>query len=276
MKLSMRIVTVALMVGLAVAACATEQDLLNRAKLLLFDQKWEQALDTLDTFLDTNPPTNEAAQAMYYRAGCLKELDRHRDAIAAYEDYLGISRNATLREEAVIGIIDLSHTLAQRGDRKAADRLVAYLDHDESTIRYYAAFRLSYARETSLARKAIPVLQRILRTERDTELKERARLALLRIDPTVLKQEKASTSVSGSVLKIRVVEKGSGEAKVSVTIPLALARLALSALPQEEKDRLAEEGYDLDSIMDLMVQTGEMIRIEDEEATIRIWIEKSK
>ena len=276
MKHAMRVITVAWMVGLAVAVGAAQQDLLNQAKLLLFDQKWEQALDTLDRYLDTDPDKQGAAQAIYYRAGCLKELGRTSAAIDAYQDFLGLSGNETLREEAVIGIIDLSYKLAQGGDSDAAARLVGYLDHGEQTVRYYAAFRLSYAKDIALSRKAIPVLQRILRTERDAELKERARLALLRIDPSALQEDKTPANVSGSVLKIRVVEKGSGESKVSVTIPLALARLALSALPEEEKARLAEEGYDLDSILDLMIKTGEMIRIEDEEATIRIWIEKSE
>lgn len=272
----MRMVTVALMVGLAAAAGAAEENLLNRAKLLLFDQKWEQAPDTLEQFLDTNPEARQTAQAVYYRANCLKELSRSREAIAAYQDFLGMSDNATLREEATIGIIDLSYKMAQRGDQASSDRLVNYLNHGERAVQYYAAFRLSYAKKTALARKAIPVLQRILKSERDTELKERARLALLRIDPTVLKDDKGPADLAGSYLKIRVVEKGSGTAKVSVTIPLALARLALAALPDEEKARLAEEGYDLDSIIDMMVRTGDMVRIEDEEATVRIWIEKSQ
>ncbi len=273
MRMVVRTLIMLVLMLSVMAGSAREQDQLSRAKLLLFDQKWEQALKVLDDYLATDPESKELAQALYFRASCLKELDRLDDAISAYRSFLDVSENETLREEATISMIDLSMKLADRGDVSARARLISMLARNERTIRYYAAFKLSYAKDKSLARRAVPVLRTILGSEKDAELKERARLALLRIDPSILKSV-PDPDQSGALFRIVVLDKKTGETKVTVTIPMALARLALSALPQEEKDRLAAEGYDLDTIMKTMMESGEVVRIEDEEATIRIWIEK--
>jgi len=252
---------------------AAEPVSLDQAKLLLFDEKWAAALKVLDRVLAENPSGQELTQALYYRAGCLKELKRDRDAIQAYLDFLDVSRNDALNEEAHIAIVDLSYRLAGQGDDAARARLVGYLAHRNQTVRYYAAFRLSYMKDKALAMQAVPVLRQVLTSERDPELKERARLALLRINPDMLKQASPPPEPSGAVLKIRIVEKRSGASKVSITIPLSLARLALAALPAEEKQRLAADGYDLDTILEQLSKANDVIRIEDEEATIRIWVE---
>lgn len=273
MRMVVRTMMILLLAGSAVVGFAREQDQLDEAKLLLFDQKWEQALKALDGYLAGDPERKDLAQALYFRASCLKELNQLDDAVSVYRAFLDISENETLREEATIGIIDLSMKLADRGDVRARARLINMLARNERTIRYYAAFKLSYAKDKTLARRAVPVLRTILGSERDDELKERARLALLRIDPAILKSV-PDPDRSGGLFRIVVLDKKTGESKVSVTIPLALARLALSALPQEEKDRLAAEGYDLDTILKTMVESGEVVRIEDEEATVRIWIEQ--
>ena len=250
---------------------------LERAKVLLFDQKWQGALEELDKCLASNPEGKDVLQAIFYRGNCLKELERTEEAVAAFQQFLAVSGNATLREEAEINMIDLNVELMKRKDKLAPTRLKQALASRIKSVRYYTAFKLSYLKDKSLAREGIPILKGIVNRESDNELRERAKLALFRIDPRSLENVNKTDRTRGRMLRIRVVDKhvskGQNKERVSISIPLSLATLALTALPDSEKQRLAAEGYNLDTIIQTLIKTREVLLIEDEEATIRIWID---
>jgi hypothetical protein len=115
----------------------------------------------------------------------------------------------------------------------------------------------------------------ILEEERNDELKDRAKIAVLRVDPDALKDfEEERYEGRAKMLKIRVYESGTKEIKLSLDIPWALADLALAAIPEEEKESMRKEGYDLDKIMrELTRVRGNIIEIKSDDSVIKIWID---
>ncbi len=140
-------------------------------------------------------------------------------------------------------------------------------------VRYYAAFKLSYIKDKSVSGRAVPVLKGIVEDERDPELRDRARIALLRVDPGALKEVGDDRhGVRARILRIQVLE--AGKKKVDINIPWALADLALQAIPDEEKSVMRKKGYDLDRIISELAKMGSsIIEINDGSSVIKIWIE---
>ena len=267
-----------LIVGLRAAAeTPADKQLFQEAKILLFDEKWDAARAKLEALLDEYPLSPLAPQAVFYRARCLaKKKDRREEALAAYERYLvGSGKSPSLTEEADTSIIDLSYDLYAGGDRSYLSRIEDRLANPNRVVRYYAAFKLSLVRDKSAADRAVPVLRQIVEEERDADLRDRARIALLRISPDALKQvEDDRGPARGNTLKIRVMVRGSREPEISLNLPWALADLALRAIPEEDRAALRAEGYDLDKIIDQLTKTREsLIEIRGVNRIIKIWIE---
>ena len=148
------------------------------------------------------------------------------------------------------------------------------LSSPNKVVKYFAAIKLSQVKEKKVASGAVPVLKEIIRKEKDDELKDRAKIALLRVDPGVLKDlEEEGPVRKARLLKIRVWKDG--ELTLRINIPWALADLALGSIEEEEKAELRKEGYDLDTITKTLVEAGEVIYIENKEegTIIKIWIE---
>lgn len=259
-----------------------DQKLLQDAKLLIFDAKWAPALDKLEKLLDEYPDSAATGQALFYRAECLSKVGgRERDALRAYKDYLkngsrsGSEGNDSLVEQAERSIIDLSYTLYTQGDREAIKNVEARLTHDNKAIRYYAAYELSFCKDPAEAAKSVPVLQRVLDSETNPELTDRARIALLRVDPKALeKVDRRPEEPRARVLRIQI--GGKDGARVDLSIPLSLADLALSAISDEDKEFLRRKGYDPDRILsDLEKGGGHILEINDPKdgTTFKIWIE---
>lgn len=266
-----------------------EEKLLQEAKLLIFDAKYAPALERLDKIVDRYPDSPAFGQALFYRGECLAKLGgRERDALRAYKDYLksgtnkGPEPNASLVEQAERSIIDLAYALYTKGDKEAIKDVEARLNHSNKTIRYYAAYELSFCREKKEAEKSIPVLQRMLENETNPELIDRAKIALLRVDPKALERsdqrhEDRGTDRHARVLRIRI--GGKDGARVDLSLPIALADLALSAISDEDKAFLRRKGYDPDRILDDLERgDGAVFEITDpqEGTTFKIWIEIRK
>jgi hypothetical protein len=271
-------VVLTLIVGLRAAAqTPADEQLFQEAKILLFDEKWDAARAKLEALLDEYPESRLASQAVFYRAKCLaKKKDRQEEALAAYEKYLvGSGKSPSLTEEADTSIIDLSYDLYAGGDRTYLARIEDRLRSPNRVVRYYAAFKLSLVRDKSAADRAVPVLRQIVEEERDADLRDRARIALLRISPDELRAvENERGPARGNTLKIRVMVRGSREPEISLNIPWALADLALSAIPEKDRASLRAEGYDLDRIIDQLTRTKEsLIEIRDADRIIKLWIE---
>jgi cell division protein FtsI/penicillin-binding protein 2 len=153
-------------------------------------------------------------------------------------------------------------------------KLLEPLGNENKVVAYYAAFKLSYLPDRKTAARALPVLQAILNDEKDEELRDRAKIAIMRIEPGRLKvMDRQSQGLANKVLKIRIFAKDNRKEKVALTIPLALADLALKALSAEQKRTLKKEGHDLDEIMNQLTAKGMKIDIQEENEVIQIWVE---
>jgi hypothetical protein len=272
--------------GLALAAPArafaqvpSDEKLFQDAKLLIFDKKWDAALTKLQELTDAYAKSPYYSQAVFYKGECLSSIKgRERDALRTYEEYLGLGDvNPSLAEEAEGSIIDLAYALYEKGDRGSLREIETRLDHPNKVVRYYAAYKLSLVPDRAVAARAVPVLERIIRTEKDPELTDRARIALLRVSPESLKGVEGRRPAANEprMLRIRVTKKGQREPVLVLNIPWSLADLALSAMNEEDKAAIRAKGYDINRILDDLAKSKEkLFRIEAEDGSIiEIWIE---
>jgi len=264
----------------AAAQESSDEKLFQEAKLLFFDEKWEDAQEKFEDLLDDYPKSSLVPQATFYRAECLARRKGHEEeAVEVYKDYLSAKRrNDSLSEEAESSIIDLAYELYKDDQEEYLDEIEQRLESPNRVIRYYAAFKLSLVKDKQIAVQAIPVLERIIVEEGDKDLKDRAKIALLRISPDALKNiENQDEGGRAKALRITVVVEGQQEPVFSLNIPWALADLAFQAIPEKDKAALRAEGYDLDKIVHQLTRIrGNIIEIrsrEDRTRVIKIWIE---
>ena len=271
--------TIALLTAsLLTAYCPPQDDdvLFREAKILIFDKQWEEAGRILDRLMRDFPDSELFAQAMFYSGRCLKQ-QRGKENLALETFLRFLERkdlNRDLAREAEYEIIDLALDLYERGRKSHIQKIEKRLENPDRQVRNYAAIRLSYVPDRGIATRALPVLREILDRESEGDLRDRAKLAILRIDPDAADtvREKAF-GPSGATLCIRAIKKTSGRTSFSLNIPWALADLALSAIPEEERALMRREGYDLDRIIkELTSFRGNIIEFEDEETLVKIWI----
>ena len=279
---------VVFMITLCVAAAAaqahvwgeiqTDYDLFTEAKILIFDKKWKQAQRKLDELLENHSDSRYYALALFYKGKCLDEQKgTEEDALAVFKRFLRQSDAGDhLKEEAENSIVDLAIELYQNGKRSYLVEAEKRLRSSSRAIRYYAAIQLSFVDDPGATERALGVLQEILDESRDDELRDRAKLAILRIDPDAFEEFGEEPAVSGaSVLCIRILKDGLRRPTFKLNIPWALADLAFSAISEEDKARIRREGYDIDRIIrQLLNARGEILEIYDKEegVTIQIWI----
>jgi hypothetical protein len=260
-----------LMVG---SAAEFGREPFERAKVLIFDKEWAAALKLLDEVIAAGSASRYYATALFYRGKCQEELGEKKKALESYEKFIGSSGGSNLAEEARISIIDLADAMVQGGEKDYLQKIVDLLNNEDKVVSFYAAFKLSYFPERKVAALALPVLRVILENEKDEELRDRAKIAVMRIDPSRLKgMDRQNKELSGKMLKIRIFEKNNPAADVSLNIPLALADLALKSLSQDQKRSLQKEGYSLDEILAKLTAKGMKIDIQDKDSVIKIWVE---
>jgi hypothetical protein len=256
----------------------SDKELFQEAKILLFDKKWKQAQEILEDLMDEHPKSSYYAQALFYQARCLKEQrGKEVRAIEAFQEYLRHRRvDKNLKEIAENSIIDLALNLHNRGNDDFLREIERRLRSSNSVVRYYAAIQMSKVDDIEEAEKAIPVLQDILEDVSDDELRDYAKLALLRIDPDALEgYQDTQEDTRPQMMYIRVLKEGVDRPTFKLNIPWALADLAFSAISDEDKARIRKEGYDLDRMVNqLLEMRGEVLEIYDDEegVTIKIWI----
>lgn len=76
-------------------------------------------------------------------------------------------------------------------------------------------------------------------------------------------------------IKIKVYRSDDEKAKLVVTVPLAVLRIARRLLPEKIRLDLEKDGIDLDEIVNLAEKqqvTGTLVEVEHEEGTERIVI----
>lgn len=257
----------------------SDKEQFDRARLALFDRQWDEALTQLDRLSTMYPKSSYIPQVYFYKGKCWEEKKDTQKALDNYSAFLRISTNDTLKEEASRAVIDLNYIQYQTKKKanspnpaKHLDDIINFLNNKQPVVKYYAAFKLSYITDKNIASHAVPVLNYIVENENDSELVERAKIALMRIDPELLKKSSRPQSIENRMLVLSVYDKKSKRNSVSITIPFALARLALESLPDKDKTKITDKGYDITRILDSLVRTGQIFQLDDEETTVKIWL----
>ena len=256
---------------------AQDEKSFQEIKLLIFDEKWAAAETRLFEFLGRFPQSAYAPQALYYKGKCLEEMGgRDKDALQAYKSYLQLKdRNKNLAEDAEVSIVDLALKFYDAGERDYLRDIEDRMDSRNKVVRYYAAIQMSKSKDRRLAERTIPILMTIAQEETNAELRDRAKIALLRLSPESLsKLEGRPVTRRNGTLHFEVVDDGLRKVLFSIAIPKALADLALSAVPEEEMQAVRLKGYDIPKILRELETSGRSIlEIRSEGKTIKIWID---
>lgn len=260
----------------AYAFMQTDEELFQEAKIMIFDKEWENAQEKLEEILEDFTDSPLYSQALFFLGRTLEnQKGEEREAISVFKRYiLRKDSNEILTQEAETSIIKLSFDLYEKGRTSYLKEIKARLYRPDKVVRYYAAIRLSYLDDKQEARDAIPVLKEILEGEEDQELRDKAWIALNRIDPDYLQDyEEKRDERRTMLLNFRVISKKTGEETFRFALPWALADLALANIPEDAKAELRKEGYDLDRIFEEVIEGGRILEIVTREAMIKIWIE---
>ncbi|MFA9453742.1 MAG: tetratricopeptide repeat protein [Candidatus Aminicenantaceae bacterium] len=271
----------ALSLGQSYIEAQSDYDLFTEAKVLIFDKKWTKAQKILDELLEKHPDSRFYAQALFYKGKCLEEQGgKDADALAVFKRFLRQEdADQSLTEDAENTIVDLAIRLYTNGRRSYLTEAEKRLKSEHRDVRYYAAIQLSFVEEQRTREMALPALKDILDESRDEELCDRAKLAILRIDPDAFEEygeaREEQEERGARILYFRIYKQGQRKPALKLNIPWALADLAFSAISQEDKVRLRKEGYDLDRmIRQLLSMKGEVLEIYSEEdgVTFQMWI----
>ena len=262
---------------------AADPELSRKAKALFFDRKYAEARAAWQAVLQGSRGT-EADQAAFWIARASESLGESERAFGEYGAFL-VRRPAdpALVEEARTNRVGLAAQLYKAGQRQHLDVLTAALTDSNRTVRYYGALQLA-SLGPEVGKRALSVLCRVVEEEKDEDLVDRAKLAILKLDPkstclqSTVKAEGrvGSDRPDGRMLRVRIFERDRSRAKVTVNLPMALAELLFKSLPEEAKRNLRLKGYDADNFWDQLKKLGptQIIDIEGEEGEkIQIWIE---
>jgi len=272
--------------GAAVSARAqAEAERVRTAKALFFDRKYAEARQAWEAVRagSTGP---EKAAAAYWVARCSEGLGEDERAFKEYGAFLALpSADRALAEEARTSRVGLAAKLYPSGRKEYADVLRQAIADPSKTVRYYAALRLPDV-GPDMARLAVPVLRRIVTEEKDPDLVDRAKLKLLRADPSALPVLAGPPASPGSSargaasptrwVRVRITEKGGTHPKISINLPLGFAEMVFKSLPDDVKADLRKKGYDADTFWEALRKLGpsQIISVEgDEGERIQIWTE---
>ena len=269
-----------LLAGAATLASAQgEADRARTAKALFFDRKYAEARAAWQDVLAT-ARGGEADAAAYWVARASEQLGERERAFKEYDAFLARRpADAALAEEARTNRVGLAARLYKDGRTQYLPVLHQALGDASKTVRYYAALQ-SCGLGSEAGRKALPVLKTMVQSEADEDLVQRAKLCLLRLDPSALSALPPSSAPGGTdarrrLLKVRISE--AGRRKVSVDVPLALAEIVLKSLPDQARRELRKKGYgEPEQFWEQLVKLGptQVIDIEgDDGERIQIWIE---
>ena len=261
------------------ALAQADAEKLRAAKALFFDRQYAQAREAWQA-VRASGPGPDAQAALYWIGRCSESLGEGERALGEYGQYLAARpADRALAEEAKTSRVALAVKLAKAGKTQHLDVARDALADPNRTVRYFAALQLaSLGAEEGKA--AVPVLREILAQEKDEDLVERAKLALLRLDRTALSEAPSPSPRRGAReaawVRVRIYEKGSSKPQVSINLPVALADLVFKSLPDGAVADLRKEGYDARTFWERLKKTGpaEILTIEgDDGERIQVWIE---
>src|SRR6266496_1290902 len=230
--ISLRLITITVLAAGILAASAVsadeigrDQEIFNQGKVLMFDKKWEEARAVFQRVIQEFPNTSLVPQAHYFVARCLLLQGKEVEALRSYEQFLQRYPNERyLQLEARNAVVDLAASLLEKGDNTYRDRIVSSLTDSRKDVRYFSAIRSSYLSDRKITAMAIPILREILEKEKERDLVDRAKIALLRLDPNALTaespgQKKSESRSDSRMFHIRVYEGGASAPTVEVNLP---------------------------------------------------------
>jgi hypothetical protein len=280
MKVRLAALAAAALLPGAVALAQADAERLRAAKALFFDRQYAEAREAWQAVRETGRGA-DAQAALYWVARCSESLGESERALGEYAAFLAARPgDRTLVEEAKTSRVALAVKLARAGEPRHLPIVQDALAEASRTVRYFAALQLA-SLGPERGRPAVPVLKQILAEEKDEDLVERAKLALLRVDRRALAVEAAPAPApragrGASWVRVRIWEKGATKPHVSINLPVALADLVFKSLPDDAIADLRKEGYDARTFWDRLKQTGpgEILTIDGGDGErIQVWIE---
>ena len=277
-------VLLACSLGPGIAQSAREQTLSNDGKILIFDKKWPEARGVFERVIRDYPRSPLVPQAYYYIARCYQFQGKQQEALKAYEAFLQkFPDEPFLPAEAKGAVVELAASLFEKGNQAYRNQLVSSLKDPGREVRYFAAIRCSQLKDRTLASMAIPVLKEIVAKEAGEDFVNRARIALLRLEPAALSRQaeappepkKHEAKSDARMFHLVVYEQGASKPVVELNIPISLAQLAITALDESAKRELRKKGFDVDNVWEDLKRLGptNILTFRDEENTIKIWIQ---
>jgi tetratricopeptide (TPR) repeat protein len=262
---------------------ARDQDLFNQGKILMFDKKWEEARELFQRVIREFPKSNLVPQAHYFAARSLQQQGKEEEAIRAYDEFTRrYPGDSYLLAEARNSVVDLAASLMEKGNSSYRDRIVAALGDPTREIRYFAAIRSSSLNDRGITSMAVPVLRQIIDKEKERDLVDRAKIALLRLDPNALSPQRESPErgknegqLETRMFHIRVYSGDATEPTVEVNLPVSFAQLAIMALDESKKMELRRKGFNVDDFWESIKRLGptKILEIHDGKDLVKIWIE---
>ena len=272
---------------------AVETDLVE-AKALFFDRKYEESRAKWAEIAAVKGSSAEAAT--YWIARCSESLGESERAFREYGAFLDLPPgDARLAEEAEISRIGLATKLTRAGKPGFLTAVLRSLGDDRASVRYFGALQVGSLPNLADARKATNVLKEIVASSKDSDLVERAKLQLLRLEPKSLgdgsparsarptpapassiRRPGAESEPEGPARLLRIRISKGGKQTVAVTVPFSLAEFVFNSLPDATKHGLQLKGYDAEGFWKRLrtLNIREIVSIVGEDGeTIEIWIE---
>jgi tetratricopeptide (TPR) repeat protein len=264
---------------------AKDQEMLNQAKILMMEQKWEEARQSFQRLIREFPQSNLLVQAYYHSAYCLRLQRKPEEALLAYELFLQkYPKELTLVTEAGKAVVDLGVSLVEQGKTAYRSRLVTALESPVKEVRYFAAIRGSSLKDRELNKLCIPVLKEIRANEKQTDLVNPASIALLRIDPAALsrteppKPAKGTTKPAEPAVKmfyLQIFDQGEDKKPtVEMNFPVSFAQLAIMALDEPTKAEMRKKGFDIDNVWESIkrLSATNILTVRSGPRVVKIWI----
>jgi tetratricopeptide (TPR) repeat protein len=245
---------------------------------MIFDKKWRDALISLNEVISKYPRSDAYATAIFYKSKCLAETGDSSGALELYQKYLRIDKNGGFKEDAQIAVIDISYKLYSSGGKENLKNILQFLNSETDTIaRYYAAFKLSYDKNKEIAKLGVPVLKEIILNEEDTDLRDRAKIALLRIDPSIMKDVEIAAKTGQKMIGFSVYSKTRKMTIINIAVPASLAELLIDSLNDKdfEIDDLKIDGVDAKKLILSKIKQAKtgILTFDTEDLIIKIQID---
>jgi tetratricopeptide (TPR) repeat protein len=272
--------------ALAAADAAKDQDLFNQAKILMFDQKWEEARAAFQRLIREFPQSAFLPQAYFHTAYCLRLQKKPEDALTSYDQFLQKYPNEPyLAGEGRKAVVELAAALVEQGKPAYRSRLVTALADPRKEVRYFAAIRSSSLKDAQLNSLCVPILKEIVGKEKEKDLVNYASIALLNVDRAALARPEAQKQAKGQskqapqavrMFHLRIFEGGENTPpKVELDFPASFAQLAINALDEASKAEIRKKGVDLDNIWESLNRMGptNILTIRSGPNVLKLWIQ---